>query len=119
MTLEEASIEELRTEVRNRERQHAERRRREVQTKKQAIKEATGANAFWSSDYAGADIGELRFYYGYEVTTGDDEWCFEVSRGDETLFTKPWYELSVDKFDVMINLLMGLMVWIGDQDEDS
>lgn len=33
-----------------------------------------------SDDYAVLTAGGLRFYFGYEYTTDDGEWCFVVHR---------------------------------------
>jgi len=61
-----------------------------------------------SSDYAvlSCDFGE--FYYGYERTTDDDEWCFAASiNGKETVI--PFSELGAkDPFECVECLLMGI-----------
>lgn len=53
-----------------------------------------------ASDYAVLNVGDLRFYYGYEVTVGpedNEEWCFQVKRGREVLFTVPWPQLPLER----------------------
>jgi len=66
---------------------------------------------FYSDDYAGASIGKLEFYYGYEATKclrhpeksdeycesvdcDEREWCFEVSIDNRVI-----YELSKSELD--------------------
>ena len=38
-----------------------------------------------SSDYATIEIGEIVFYYGYEVTE-EEVWCFIAKKKDKVLF---------------------------------
>jgi len=66
---------------------------------------------YCSDDYAGASIGKLEFYYGYEATKclrhpeksdeycesvdcDEREWCFEVSIDNRVI-----YELSKSELD--------------------
>lgn len=61
--------------------------------------EETGIDVYTSDDYAGLSLGNLHFYYGYEVTE-DDEWCFTVTKGDRELFKMPMSKLHPEKDEV-------------------
>lgn len=80
-----------------------------------------------SGDYAvlkpaGSD---LRFYYGYEETTGGEDedgqfdaslgdWCFTVCEGKRELLRVPWRELpgAESQWEVSECLLAGLALWV-------
>lgn len=78
-----------------------------------------GINIFTAGDYAGFEVDDLRFYYGYEVSTededGEDEWCFQVTKKDKEVFRKTTSQLEeVDiNGDEPVNyLLAGVALWI-------
>ncbi|NQT91462.1 MAG: hypothetical protein HQ559_01780 [Lentisphaerae bacterium] len=78
-----------------------------------------------NDDYAVLHVGDLRFYYGYEVTTAgergfdlddaeDAEWCFQVTRGKKVLMTIPCNELAAadETGEPAEMLLIGIGMWI-------
>ena len=70
-----------------------------------------------SGDYAGLAVGDLHFYYGYEVTDPEtDDWCFTVKRKDKEIFRATETELT-DAVDRSLNemqdyLLVGIGLWM-------
>ena len=56
---------------------------------------STPVDIYTSDDYAGLEVGCLRFYYGYEITTTpedeDDpgEWCFQCTDSGHVVCTFP------------------------------
>jgi hypothetical protein len=62
-----------------------------------------------SSDYAFMDFKNGSFYYGYEITSGDDEeWCFEADFNKRKI-TIPFSKLGAsDMFNCADCLLMGI-----------
>jgi hypothetical protein len=40
----------------------------------------------YSDDYAVLVSGNLNFYYGYEVTDENDDWCFQVKKNGQEIF---------------------------------
>lgn len=69
-----------------------------------------------NDDYAGLEIGNLKFYYGYEVVDKQEDWCFQVKSAGEVLYTVPRrkIEKSVEgRFDEPIDYLMaGIGLWL-------
>lgn len=69
--------------------------------------------SYIASDYAGLDAGPWSFYYGYEKTDANDEWCFVASRGGDEKMRIPASKLtSRDKFDCGECLLSGLAIFL-------
>ena len=79
---------------------------------------------YYSDDYAGLDAGDLRFYYGYEVTLQvddeDEEWCFNVVKDGKEVFCKTTSQL--EEFvkecpyrDVRDYLMAGIALWLVSQ----
>lgn len=76
---------------------------------------------YYSDDYAGLDAGDLRFYYGYEVTKQiddeDEEWCFNVLKDGIEVFCKTTTEIEQSVKDcpfrdVRDYLLAGICMWL-------
>ena len=65
-------------------------------------------DVYISSDYAGLNTDNANFYYGYECTDENDEWCFSAKcAGEETII--PFSKLQAkDQFDVVDCLLIGI-----------
>ena len=60
-----------------------------------------------ASDYAGLSTRNGKFYYGYEVTDGE-EWCFTATF-DDTEITIPFSKLGAkDMLNVRDCLLIGI-----------
>lgn len=79
-----------------------------------------------SDDYAVLEAGGLRFYFGYEFTTGGDdgEWCFVVRRLDTKPFTElmrvPQSKLGLGKsLEPVEFLLEGIALWMNENSEAS
>lgn len=79
---------------------------------------------YYSDDYAGLDAGDLRFYYGYEVTLQVDdeveECCFNVVKDGKEVFCKTTSQL--EEFvkecpyrDVRDYLMAGIALWLVSQ----
>ena len=71
---------------------------------------------YHSSDYIGGDIGGhiggMEFYYGYEVTDGE-EWCFQVKQSREVIIKKTFTELGAsDMFNLEDCFIRGMMLYI-------
>jgi hypothetical protein len=66
-------------------------------------------NFYTASDYAGLTFCGGSFYYGYEVTSGDDEeWCFSAKFGENEIII-PFSKLGAkNMFDVTVCLNMGI-----------
>jgi len=62
-----------------------------------------------ASDYAGLTTKNGSFYYGYEVTSGEDEeWCFSATFDGEKIII-PFSKLGAkDMFDVTTCLGVGI-----------
>ena len=63
---------------------------------------------YFSSDYAGMQTEKWKFYYGYEIEDGNEEWCFKATtNGTDTII--PYSKLGTeDMFEVIDNLLAGI-----------
>lgn len=73
-----------------------------------------------SDDYAVLTAGELRFYFGYEYTTDDGEWCFVVHsmKGKGELMRIPHSKLGLRSgIDPVEYLLEGIARWMDRQAE--
>jgi len=63
---------------------------------------------YHASDYAGLETKNAKFYYGYEITDDNDEWCFEAEFNDEKI-TIPFSKLGAkDQSDVNDCLMIGI-----------
>jgi len=49
-----------------------------------------------AQDYAVAQAQEFTFYYGYERTVANDEWCFQVKKDGKEIFLEPFGDLKYD-----------------------
>ena len=85
---------------------------------------------YGSDDYCGCSVGELSFYFGYEVTmcpvkshkTDDDcyekdcdkrEWCLQVMKGDEEILKIPESEFCHPDADcIERKLICGIMYYL-------
>lgn len=65
-----------------------------------------------ASDYATLDTGRLRFYYGYEETDSNGDWCFAVEYNGVEQMRIPSSGLKCDKFEVTECLLTGIGMWL-------
>ena len=66
-----------------------------------------------ASDYAGMTGGGVSFYFGYEETTAEEEWCFVAREEGKEPFCVPQSQLEVkDRWDVAANLLAGIGKWL-------
>ncbi len=70
---------------------------------------------YFSDDYAGLESGRYSFYYGYEVTDGD-EWCFIVKEKGNVVFKQTTSQInkSVNSDLDRPNdyLLAGIGIWL-------
>ena len=82
-----------------------------------------GINVFSSGDYAGFEVDDLKFYYGYEVTEpeesddweGDSEWCFQVTDKGKEVFrrtTSQLEETDINGDEPIMYLLAGVALWM-------
>jgi|WetSurMetagenome_2_1015567.scaffolds.fasta_scaffold453743_3 hypothetical protein len=83
-----------------------------------------GINIFSAGDYAGFEVDDLKFYYGYEVEQpiedNEDEhteWCFQVTNKGKEVYRKTTTQL--DETDIhgdepVMYLLAGVALWIRD-----
>lgn len=80
-----------------------------------------GIRIYSSGDYAGIDVDDLHFYYGYEVTEdtddeyGTEEWCFQVKDKEKVVFKKTTTQLAEVDTDIeypVEYLLAGIALWI-------
>jgi hypothetical protein len=73
---------------------------------------------YYSDDYAGLDSGNLKFYYGYEVTDpSTEEWCFQVKKNGIEI-----YKITTSKIEESIDnrqldkpqdyLIAGIGIWL-------
>lgn len=77
-------------------------------------------NYAYSDDYAVVELTGMRFYYGYESTDENGDWCFEVTMTyanvNRQLMKIPYSELKLKMmdgmFDVVDCLLCGIMMWL-------
>ena len=65
-----------------------------------------------AEDYAILKAANLQFYYGYEKTDDDADWCFTVEHNGVEQMRIPSSELRRDKFEVTECLLTGIGMWI-------
>lgn len=70
-----------------------------------------------SSDYCGCTLGDISFYYGYEVEE-DGEWCFTATKNNKEIARYKFSQISNQKnmFENMIDILLGginIMIYIG------
>lgn len=75
-----------------------------------------------SDDYAVLTAGGLRFYFGYEYTTDDGEWCFVVHsmKGKGELMRVPQSKLGLRLgTDPVEFLLEGIALWMNSQTESK
>lgn len=75
-----------------------------------------------SDDYAVLTAGGLQFYFGYEYTTDDGEWCFVVHsmKGKGELMRVPHSKLgSRTGKDPVEYLLEGIAMWMNRQAESK
>jgi hypothetical protein len=67
------------------------------------------AESYIASDYAGIQTKTISFYYGYEVTDENDEWCFHAKTKSGKEIKLPFSRLGArDKFDCGECLLAGI-----------
>lgn len=99
----------------------AEEERREKSRKEDALVKKTKVHAYCSSDYAGLEVGRLKFYFGYEelickkhknIDDCEDcdkaEWAFVAYDGKKELMRIPESKLGVD-----VTVSEGLVLGIG------
>lgn len=66
------------------------------------------ANSGVSSDYAYINTKAVSFYYGYEVTNENGEWCFQAVAMGKTI-TVPFSRLDLhDMYDCAAGLRAGI-----------
>ena len=66
------------------------------------------AKSYIASDYAGCEWNGGAFYYGYEETTEEGEWCFKATIGPKKIII-PVSELGdVDKWNCAECLIAGI-----------
>lgn len=116
---------EIERKLRDIRRQEADARERAERERESKLKAAGAPRPFVNDDYIGLDVGDLSFYYGYEVTTCphkadadyhscevddcDPEWCFQLKRNKQVIVTIPTSQLNArDKFSVTENLLSAI-----------
>lgn len=62
-----------------------------------------------SDDYASIETNGISFYYGYEVTYENGEWCFQAKTKGGKEITLPFSRLGAkDSFDCGECLLAGI-----------
>ncbi len=88
------------------------------------------SETYQSSDYIGGNHGETSYYYGYEASKckecgkfnsgeycddcddADRDWCFQVKRKGNVIFTETCTELGApDMFDLRDCFTRGMMAW--------
>jgi hypothetical protein len=75
-------------------------------------------SVYEASDYAGIDVPTkgIKFYYGYEVTDDDENWCFEATFPQKKIkigFPILKHEnASLDQFECVPCLLTGIAILI-------
>ena len=74
---------------------------------------------YYSDDYAGLDSGNLKFYYGYEVTdlTNNEMWCFQVKKDGLEIYRATQKEIQNKVRDRQLNdvrdyLIAGIGMWL-------
>lgn len=72
---------------------------------------------YYTDDYAGLTVGNLEFYYGYEVEdTETNEWCFQVKNKGAEIYRVTSSEIEELLNDRYLNpidyLLAGIGMWI-------
>ena len=74
-----------------------------------------GNEFYAASDYAGLQIGNAKFYYGYEVTEPaepkDDEdvdWCFTAKLDGKEVMRRTSKQLRSAKWEVIDTLMAGV-----------
>lgn len=98
----------------------SERRRLDYSAKRKAeqllaanFKATNNFEYYGASDYTGIKIDNLEFYYGYEVTDDNDEWCFLVKEDGIEEMKIPQSQLWYIKDAVMeLYLLSGIALYM-------
>lgn len=71
-----------------------------------------------AGDYAAMDVGEFQFYYGYEVTTENGTWCFQMKYKGREVYKVPAGRLpglhGDMKWEPHLGLLAGIE-WVMEQ----
>ena len=68
-----------------------------------------------SDDYASIETNGISFYYGYEVTDENGEWCFQAKTKGGKEITLPFSRLGArDSFDCGECLLAGIALLFED-----
>ena len=68
-----------------------------------------------SDDYASVDVNGISFYYGYEETIENGEWCFQAKTKGGKEITLPFSRLGArDSFDCGECLLAGIALLFED-----
>lgn len=76
------SIQELEDELWIKKQQEHERKRLAALAKEKNFRKENGVDVYTSDDYCGMSVGDISFYYGYEVTQ-KGEWCFTATVGEK------------------------------------
>jgi hypothetical protein len=66
-------------------------------------------NYYESDDYCGCTLGDISFYYGYEVEE-DEEWCFTATKNNKEIVRYKCTEITSRRsmFDMTENLIAGI-----------
>jgi hypothetical protein len=61
-----------------------------------------------SDDYACLDGGPWEFYYGYEKTDADGNWCFVAEHNGREVACWPWKKFAPGQWEVAENIGLGI-----------
>lgn len=116
---EEKSIQQLEEELKERKWKKRALEWKEEQAKLDFFRANEGIDVYTSDDYCGLRAGPYVFYYGYEVTEGDDEdaeWCFQATVGNKIVMTIPRSKLwPSDREEPFFHLLTGIGMFLRDK----
>jgi hypothetical protein len=88
---------ELRNEADRIENEERERERMRQIKKKEEFEHVSGIEVYTSDDYCGLTTKNISFYFGYEVTDENDEWCFTVTKNGKKFMKIPKTKLHPEQ----------------------
>jgi hypothetical protein len=113
MNADDLTIPQLRAALSRKEQQERDWKRRQSIANAERFTERTKVNVYSSDDYCGMSNGTFSFYYGYEETDENEEWCFVAKEHGVEVFRLPAPELWHDGSDNMLtHLVAGIGQWL-------
>ena len=100
----------------------AETKRKQRQEALECFRELQGIDVYTSDDYCGLGVGDIHFYYGYEVEE-NEEWGFTVSKQKKEIFRLPksklWPEEGEEPYCYLLAGIGHYIKFLGQPKDDN